>query len=78
MDYRLGRDLSSNWTCATAKPITDQAREDFSVAWNVSVSEQLQIEEILRSWTFDLMGTDCVGGDFDVSRWLYDWQHRED
>jgi hypothetical protein len=77
-DYRLRRDLSSDWTAIGGKPVTDRARLDFSVAWNVPVSEQLYLEESFRTWDFDLMSTGVTGGGFDVGRWLYDWQHQED
>jgi hypothetical protein len=77
-EYRLRRDLSSDWTGIGARPVTDQARLDFSIAWNVPIAEQLLLEESFRAWDFDLMSTGVTGGGFDVSRWLYDWQHQED
>ncbi len=77
-DYRLRRDLTVDWTELETRPISPQARIDFSIAWGVSVSEQLRLEESFNSWEFNLMDTGVTGGGFDVDRWLYDWQHQED
>lgn len=77
-DYRLRRDLSVDWMRQETRPISHKARIDFSVAWGISVSEQLRLEESFMKWDFNLMDTGCTGGDFDVGRWLYDWQHQED
>lgn len=77
-EYRLRRDHTSDWREAGPQPITQEARVDFSRAWGISVAEQLRMEESLRTWEFNLMDTSCAGGGFDVNRWLYDWQHRED
>lgn len=77
-DYRLRRDLPFDWTEQEASPVTSQARQDFSVAWGVSVAEQLSLEESFKTWEFDLMSTGVTGDGLDVSRWLYGWQHQED
>jgi len=77
-DYRLRRDLPSDWIEFETRPVSAKAREDFSVAWGMSVSEQLHCEALLKKWDFNLMDNGCAGSGFDVDHWLYDWQHQED
>lgn len=77
-EYRLLRDTLSNWKKVEPLPVTHQARIDFSVAWGISVSEQLRSEETFASWDFNLMEAGCASDGFDVKKWLYSWQHPED
>lgn len=52
------------------KPITDLARISFFKAFALTTAQQLDIEENLRTWVFDLEGDVSVGIDIDVDAWV--------
>lgn len=51
------------------RPITDAARESFAIAFNISVEEQLELEEFLANWAFSTSGAEFLTDDYDVATW---------
>lgn len=51
------------------KPVTDEARVSFSMAFGVDVEEQLMWEELLRSWSFTCGNNEVTQPFFDVAAW---------
>lgn len=71
--WRLSRELQAmNMKCLTRRDpvrITDDARVSFSEAYDISVQEQLDMEDFLRGWEFNLLGDETRDRDIDVATW---------
>ncbi len=52
------------------RPVTTEARLSFAAAFGWSVELQIEIEEFLKGWSFNLSGDDILTEDIDVSSWL--------
>lgn len=51
-------------------PITDVARESFFVAFGITPQEQLDLEEALSRWQFNLVGDTPIESDYTVPDWI--------
>jgi hypothetical protein len=77
IDYRLRRDMPSNWRTLRNTPITPQAREDFSLAWGIDPLEQTHIEKLLSNWTCNPFAMSERGEPVTTNLWRFDWRHPE-
>lgn len=69
---RAARDLRSlglDTAKLEARPILDCARESFAEAFGLSVGEQVDLEQRLDAWTFDVASTHHWGCEWDVRNW---------
>lgn len=71
-DYRLSRDVPTDWKIDRVVPITREARVSFQQVWGFDISEQLELEKRFETFTFDLNGQAIEGDGVDVKRWLFD------
>lgn len=77
MTYRQQRDIPIDfWRRDYPSEVTPQAREDFAVAWGISVEEQLRIEENLSEWTPSLI-VSHRGEPVDSRAWEFDFRRPE-
>jgi hypothetical protein len=71
--YRVRRELRSlrvnSLAQVHARPITDEARLSFAMAFGIDVSSQLLMEEYLRTWNFQFTGDREWGSVVDVDGW---------
>lgn len=73
-DYRLARDVPRDWIRQRNIPITPEARETFSLAYGISVTEQLEVEDVLRGWRCAPESPDVLGEGVTLNhRWAFDW-----
>lgn len=73
---RFGRELKGlKMTLVDVEPVcvTNVARDDFALAFGLSVDRQLAIEKALRNWTFSIEGGTRV-----PDEWTVDWEHIRD
>jgi len=73
MYYRVHNELKSFNMKQLAKrdpqPITDTARHSFFLAYGVPAHKQIQMEEMLDSWEFSLLGDEDLVCDLDTDQW---------
>jgi len=73
-EWRFTNYLPGDWMDAKEVPITEEARQTFSQAWGISVSEQKRIESELVKTA--LVSTDTRTGRA-IEGWAYDWDRCE-
>ena len=75
--YRIRRDLPSDWKTCKSLPVTNEARESFSIAWGISIAEQFAMEKKLSGWVCDCMLSLDTGEAVNGQTWEFDWRHPE-
>jgi hypothetical protein len=70
---RVGRELKAlgvSITEVNARPITEVARQSFSVAFDCSIEDQHVFEAFFDSWVLDVSSLTYFGPEWEVDRWL--------
>jgi hypothetical protein len=60
-----------NSTHRLDQPITIEARTSFEIAFNISISDQLEMENLLDNWTIDFTNHVSLPDRFDVKKWCF-------